>query len=102
MSKVGEFIEKAISGHSIAIFSKSYCPYCVTAKNSASSLLKDSQKLFSIEMNKVTDGDVMHDYLKEQTGQRTVPYVFIKGNFVGGNSDFQEMIQEKNAALSNL
>ena len=35
------------------------------------------------------NGADIQDSLKDLTGQRTVPSVFVKGNHVGGNDDLQ-------------
>lgn len=37
------------------------------------------------------DGQMIQIYLKEKTGQRTVPNIFIDQQHVGGNSDLQEL-----------
>ena len=63
------------------IFSKSYCPFANRAK-----------KMFTdagitghiIEMDQVQGGDTMQNTLKDLSGQRTVPNVYINGKHVGG------------------
>jgi glutaredoxin 3 len=44
-----------------------------------------------IELDLVDDGPVQHEYLKKKTGQRTVPVIFLKGKFIGGNSELQKL-----------
>ena len=33
----------------------------------------------------------MHDALKKISGQNTVPYLYIDGQLIGGNGDYQEL-----------
>lgn len=67
---------------------KSTCPYCVKAIQT----LKDlGQSPKVVELDEVTEGGAQHEYLKKKTGQRTVPAIFIKTQFIGGNSDLQAL-----------
>jgi glutaredoxin len=43
---------------------------------------------FVVLTNGSADGTKLHDELKKLTKQTTVPYIFIKGKFVGGYTDF--------------
>ncbi|KNZ44221.1 glutaredoxin [Puccinia sorghi] len=72
----------------VVVFSKSTCPYCVKAIQT----LKDlGQSPKVVELDEVTEGGAQHEYLKKKTGQRTVPAIFIKTQFIGGNSDLQAL-----------
>lgn len=71
---------------SAAVFSKSYCPYCSATKSLLSSL---DAKFYAIELDQVPDGDDIQAALKEISGQRTVPNVYIGKQHIGGNSDLQ-------------
>ncbi|BFZ59079.1 Glutaredoxin [Saitoella coloradoensis] len=79
-------VDKAIADNKIAVFSKSYCPYCKQAKNTLSQL---GIKFYVLELDEVDDGAQIQDYLQEKTGQRTVPNIFVNGQHLGGNSDLQ-------------
>ncbi|WFD41130.1 uncharacterized protein MJAP1_004125 [Malassezia japonica] len=79
--------EKFISEHAIAIFSKSYCPYCARAKGVISSLKIDQSKVGVLELDENQDGSSIQGYLGEKTGQRTVPNIFISGKHLGGCDD---------------
>ena len=66
---------------SIQIYTSSSCPYCVLAKN----LLNEKGVTFQ-EIN--LDGkDKELRALKERTGLRTVPQIFIDDKLVGGYQD---------------
>lgn len=43
----------------------------------------------AIELDEIPNGDAIQAALLEQSGQRTVPNVFVKGQHVGGNDDTQ-------------
>jgi len=62
----------------------SYCPFCTAIKKHFSGLEIDYKV---VELDLVSEGDMYHDALKNATGQRTVPYVFIHGDLIGGYDD---------------
>lgn len=75
-----------IDENAVAVFSKSYCPYC----NATKALLNElGAKYYAIELDKINDGSAIQAALGEMTGQTTVPNVFIGKKHIGGNSDLQ-------------
>lgn len=62
----------------IQIHTTAYCPYCVRAKD----LLKRKGLAFE-EVNLEGKFDELKA-LKERTGHRTVPQIFIDGKMIGG------------------
>jgi len=80
----GEFIDRFIAEHHIAVFSKTWCPYCRGVK----SLFDDLGATYgSVELDNMDGGSTVQQTLLEKTGQRTVPSVFIGGKHVGGYDD---------------
>jgi len=101
------FIEKEVQKNPIVIFSKSYCPYCTATKQ----LFQSQSGLSSVQPPQVYEldrdtpnitftGAQIQQTLAEMTGQRTVPSVWIKGAFVGGNSETQAAY--KNGTLQTM
>ncbi|KAF2200732.1 glutaredoxin, partial [Delitschia confertaspora ATCC 74209] len=86
MSATKTKIQSIIDENPVAVFSKSYCPYCRATKETLS---EKGAKFYAIELDQVDDGSAIQDTLAEMTGQRTVPNVFIGGKHIGGNSDLQ-------------
>jgi len=87
-----DIVERAVAEGQVVIFSKSWCPYSKKAK----ALIRDKYpqaKLTVIELDErpENDGDQLQDYLKEKTGQRTVPNVFILQKHVGGSDDLNAL-----------
>ncbi|MCJ1284153.1 hypothetical protein MMC26_003484 [Xylographa opegraphella] len=78
-------VDELIERH-LAVFSKSYCPYCKATKALLSQL---GAKFYTIELDQVDDGAAIQDALEEMTHQRSVPNIFIKKQHIGGNSDLQ-------------
>lgn len=71
----------------VIIYRTTYCPYC----NMAERLFDD----MGVEYDEI---DVTHDHeartrLVEQTGMRTVPQIFIRGEPVGGYTDVRALKQ---------
>ena len=82
-----DFAKSEIADNKVVVFSKSYCPFCLSTKN----LLNDKGVEYALyELNQMDGGDDIQDALLEISGQRTVPNVFINGKHVGGNSDLQD------------
>ncbi|KAH8153220.1 uncharacterized protein LAJ45_02807 [Morchella importuna] len=79
-------VQGIIDSNPVAVFSKSYCPYCRATKETLTSL---GAKFHVLELDQIDDGAEIQDALQELTGQRTVPQNFIGQEFIGGNSDLQ-------------
>lgn len=95
MSATKTKVQSIIDENPVAVFSKSYCPYCRQAKQ----LLSESgAKFYAIELDQVDDGSAMQSVLGDMTGQTTVPNIFIAQKHIGGNSD----LQGKKKDLKNL
>jgi len=69
----------------IEIYTWGYCPYCVRAKN----LLTEKGMEFTEISLDGKDDELMS--LRERTGQRTVPQIFIDDQFIGGFSELSAL-----------
>lgn len=65
-----------------------FCPFCVNARK-----LLDEKGIEYQEYRIDNDEDKKRDLL-EETGQDTVPYVFLDGKFIGGYDDLVELDRE--------
>uniref|UniRef100_A0A2M3Z739 Glutaredoxin-2, mitochondrial n=1 Tax=Anopheles braziliensis TaxID=58242 RepID=A0A2M3Z739_9DIPT len=88
---VAEFVKSAIAKDKVVIFSKTYCPYCTMAKEPFKKL---NVEYTCYELDKRNDGDEIQSVLGEMTGARTVPRVFVDGNFIGGGTDVKKMYDD--------
>ncbi|KAL6753563.1 thioredoxin-like protein [Haematococcus lacustris] len=86
MAAATSMIRSTISAHKVVVFSKTYCPYCIKAKKALSTYLKP-QQYEVVELDGRPDMDAIQDALKELTGGRSVPRVFVGGEFIGGGDD---------------
>lgn len=86
MASAKQKAQQIIDDNAVAVFSKSYCPYCTASKQLLSSL---DAKVYTIELDKVDDGADIQAALAEISGQRTVPNIWINKKHIGGNSDLQ-------------
>ncbi len=76
----------------VVIYSKSYCPYCSATKSLFQTQFSDvDAKIF--ELDQMNDGASIQSDLAAMTGQRTVPNVWVRGKFVGGNDDTQALFR---------
>ncbi|MEG6617004.1 glutaredoxin domain-containing protein [Peptococcaceae bacterium 1198_IL3148] len=67
------------------LYTWSNCPYCQRAK-----VLLEMRNIPYTEHN-LDNNDEKKAELYQQTGQMTVPFVFINGRFIGGFSDLKEL-----------
>lgn len=73
---------------SVKIYLTTFCPYCVAAKR----LL--SAKGIAFEEINLTGQHEELAALKERTGLRTVPQIFINDQLIGGFSELSELDQK--------
>lgn len=96
MSAAKEKVQKIIDENAVAVFSKSYCPYCRASKALLTEL---GANFYVVELDQVDDGTEMQAALEDISGQRTVPNIYIDKKHIGGNSDLQAL---KKTALPQL
>ncbi|XP_008560297.1 uncharacterized protein LOC103580356 isoform X1 [Microplitis demolitor] len=85
-----ETVENLIKSDTVVIFSKTYCPYCKMAKEVFDKMNKTYK---AIELDEKDDGEDYQDILGEITGARSVPRVFVKGEFIGGGTDVKKAFE---------
>ncbi len=71
-------VTKALQDNLVMVFSKSYCPHCLRAKRVLDAELGQS-KYVVMELENRPDCAAIQDYLRQLTGARTVPRVFLQG-----------------------
>lgn len=73
MSKV---VDQALKSHKVVVFSKTYCPFCVKAKN----VLKkyNIKDIVIIELDNRDDADEIQDYCARLTGARSVCLLYFQ------------------------
>ena len=90
------FVREKISEHKVLMFSKTTCPFCFNAKEALDKELAAESKgddgettrnYEVVELDLVENGPAIQDALEIVTGGRTVPRVFVNGEFIGGGDD---------------
>ncbi|KAL7624883.1 Glutaredoxin [Parahypoxylon ruwenzoriense] len=89
--------QSIIDENAVAVFSKTYCPYCTASKRLLNSL---GAKYKLVELDEVSDGPAIQAALFEISGQRTVPNIWIGKEHIGGNSDLQARAGELKGLLT--
>lgn len=92
-----DFVHNLIDDNKVVIFSKVNCPYCVLAKDLFASL---GEHYHVVELDTVVGGQAIHEALKDITGQRTVPNIFVNSEHVGGYTDTNS--KRSSGELTNL
>jgi glutaredoxin 3 len=83
-------IEDSCKNKKLYIYTKEYCIYCQMLTKE----LKNNNLLY--EENDITNNFVIHNWLKIKTGSKTVPYVFMDDEYIGGYTDFIALCKNKN------
>lgn len=83
-SGLEEQVKEKNHKHPVIVYSKTWCPYCAQVKG----LFRDLKVDFTaVELDEVVEGEDVMDALLSITHRRTVPQVFIQGEFIGGCDD---------------
>merc|ERR1712168_1115041 len=82
-SEAKAWIEAKIAEKKVVVFTKSYCPFCHKAKKALEGLCD----YLWIEIEDLPNMDAIQDALKEMTGARSVPRVFINEECIGGGDE---------------
>ncbi len=69
----------------VKVYTTSYCPYCVRAKQ----LL--SRKGVPFEEIDLGSDDALRERIVRESGRRTVPQIFIDGQPIGGFEELREL-----------
>ncbi|KAM1529184.1 hypothetical protein ACFX1Z_018421 [Malus domestica] len=88
-SSSAAFVQNAIYSNKIAIFSKSYCPYCLHAKRIFAEL---HEHPFVVELDLRDDGAQIQSVLLDVVGRTTVPQIFVNGKHIGGSDDLKAAV----------
>jgi glutaredoxin 3 len=78
----------------VEMYSTRFCPYCIMARQ----LL--SKKGVEFSDTDVGNNPELRQQLRERTGRRTVPQIFINGRSVGGYDDIAAL--DKKGELDRL
>ncbi len=70
----------------VEIYSTTYCPYCVRAKQ-----LLDAKDVDYTEIDVTGDDEARVVLVEKSGGRRTVPQIFINGQPIGGYDDLRAL-----------
>ena len=88
MQSIKDQIIQDIAAGGVLIYSKSYCPYCVEAKQI---LTAGNVQFKSYELDQIPNGQEIQNNAAQLNGQRTVPMIYIGKQFIGGCSDLKSL-----------
>ncbi|KAI4156744.1 MAG: hypothetical protein LQ340_000001 [Diploschistes diacapsis] len=102
MSAAKEKAQKIIDDNPVAVFSKSYCPYCRATKQLLSEMGAKYEVVELDQIGALNDGQALQSALAEMSSQRTVPNIFIGQKHIGGNSELQSRKSQLPAMLQEV
>jgi len=71
----------------VLMVSKRSCPFCVKAKQALSNYKLNPEVYEILELEGRSDMSDIQNYMRELTGARSVPRVFIDGQCIGGGDE---------------
>lgn len=91
---------EAISSNKVMVFSTTTCPYCICVK----SLFSDLQVGATVwDLDEMAEGHDIRTFLYEETGQTSVPNIFIGGMHIGGcDGSYSSYISISSHHVSNI
>ena len=89
-----EINKSSLSTAKVVVYYKTKCPYCIMTKN-----LLDRMDI-KYQYVDITNDEKMKKKLTTETGQTTVPYIFIDNQLIGGYKQLVEM--KNNGALLDI
>ncbi|XP_012263065.2 uncharacterized protein LOC105690101 [Athalia rosae] len=89
-SGLKRMVENLIYNTRVVIFSKTYCPYCVTAKEIFEEL---DEPYALLELDERDDREEIQEIVGELTGGTSVPRVFVNGYYIGGGNDVKALYE---------
>ncbi|RNA06195.1 glutaredoxin-C4-like isoform X2 [Brachionus plicatilis] len=92
-----KFLDQTINSNQIVVFSKTNCPFCTKAKSLLNTL---NLSYNSIELDRNSECPESNcqpliSSLINQTRLRTVPQIFINGQFIGGFIDLEYLSKDQ-------
>jgi len=77
-------VQEKIKSNKAMMFCKTQCPFCVKAKKAMDDL---GITVEVMNLDNMEEGPAIQDIMLKMTGGRSVPRVFINGQFIGGGDD---------------
>ncbi|KAF8061129.1 Apmap [Scenedesmus sp. PABB004] len=117
--RAARWVAGLVAARPLVVFSKTYCPYSLKAKDALASVLRPAGRLGALSVVELDQlgqpggasgalapadargplgAPALQDALGALTGARTVPRVFIGGRFVGGGDDTAALVASGRAA----
>lgn len=103
MSSIHDEIQRLIRQYPVVVFSKTFCPYCRTAKDLLEKYSLDKEKFYHLVELDRFDKEETEKYqneLEKLTGDRSVPRIFIRSKCIGDEDDLKQL--ENDGKLKDL
>eukprot|EP00241_Pyramimonas_parkeae_P004658 CAMPEP_0114246674 /NCGR_PEP_ID=MMETSP0058-20121206/12600_1 /TAXON_ID=36894 /ORGANISM="Pyramimonas parkeae, CCMP726" /LENGTH=909 /DNA_ID=CAMNT_0001359899 /DNA_START=188 /DNA_END=2917 /DNA_ORIENTATION=- len=81
-------LQSVVESHKVVMFGTSHCPFCLEVESTMKNLGVNAHM---IHLDRIPSGPFVRTALNAATNQRTVPYVYINGKFVGGCDDVKQL-----------
>ncbi|KFR11661.1 Glutaredoxin-1 [Opisthocomus hoazin] len=93
------FVQRRLRKGRVTLFKKAGCPYC---GNAVEILKQHSFAHKCLKVVDITQSEDVQEYLQQETGRSTVPYVFSEKRCIGGLADLQSMRSDRPGILQQI
>jgi glutaredoxin 3 len=94
---ISDLVSKQIEENPLLIYSISNCNKSKSAKNL---MRKDGLDFEYFDLDKMEDKKFLHA-LEKITNHRNPPYIFVKGIYIGGLDELEEMLKDNSSRIAN-
>jgi len=77
-------LDRLIEENPVVLFGTSWCGYCRSSRRLLDSM---NAKYLDVDLDEMDD---IREVLREKSGQRTVPNIYIGGKHIGGNQELHD------------
>lgn len=82
-------IDSFIASHPVVMFNKTFCLFSMDAQEFLTKEVKTSLHIIQVDM--IPKGNTILKYVQKKTQHRTMPIIFVRGQFLGGFQDVNDM-----------
>jgi len=86
VADIKQLVDSQINSNKLIIYLKPSCPYCIKAVKALDEVAGEGNYKI-VDLTAEERMKEYQDYLQTLTGARTVPRVFLAGEFIGGGDD---------------
>lgn len=86
---LGEQVNSFITSHPVVMFQKTWCLFSIDAQQFLTEQMRVSVHVIELDVH--PQGKAIQKHIQDRTGHNTVPVIYVKGAFLGGFEDVNQL-----------